>query len=194
MLWKFREAKPKDAARIAELVNHAFQVERSFKNGERTDAEQIEAMLARGRFLLMENEDGVVACVYLEPRKDHVLCWSDRRPYFSGRMSAAVYVESSPLTAHADAWSLSVRSMHASRRQRNRGKWPQRGDGCAGRRLIFLARDRLKLAIRLHRNDLWKNSPPFVCVHGFAPASGARAILLPGTTTKLAMNRLARSG
>ena len=123
MLWKFRESKPQDAARIAELVNQAFQVERSFKNGERTDAEQIEAMLARGRFLLMENEDGVVACVYLEPRKDHVLCRSDRRPYFSGRMSAAVYVEPSPLTAHADAWSLFVRSMHASRRQRHSNEW-----------------------------------------------------------------------
>ena len=71
MLWKFREAKPQDAACIAELVNHAFQIERSFKNGERTDAAQIEAMLARGRFLLMQNDDSVGACVYLEPRKDH---------------------------------------------------------------------------------------------------------------------------
>jgi predicted N-acetyltransferase YhbS len=70
--WKFRDACPQDAARVAELVNHAFQVERPFKNGERTDAAQVKAMLAKGRFLLMEKNDDVAACVYLEPRANHV--------------------------------------------------------------------------------------------------------------------------
>lgn len=70
--WKFRDARPEDAACVAELVNHAFQVERPFKRGERTDASQVAAMLTKGRFLLMEDASGVAACVYLEPRERHV--------------------------------------------------------------------------------------------------------------------------
>lgn len=68
----FRDAINDDIPRVVELVNHAFQVERSFKRGDRTDSAQLRGLLSKGRFLLMENDARVDACVYLEPRNNHV--------------------------------------------------------------------------------------------------------------------------
>jgi N-acetylglutamate synthase-like GNAT family acetyltransferase len=68
----FRDAIDEDIPRVVELVNHAFQVERPFKRGDRTDFAQIRNLLSKGRFLLMEHGGRVDACVYLEPRNTHV--------------------------------------------------------------------------------------------------------------------------
>lgn len=70
MNWSFRPAQPPDADRIAELVNHAFQVESAFKNGDRTNAAEILRLLDKGKFVLMERDGLVGACVYVEPRAD----------------------------------------------------------------------------------------------------------------------------
>ncbi|HEX4021347.1 MAG TPA: GNAT family N-acetyltransferase [Acidobacteriaceae bacterium] len=71
MNWIFRAAQPADANRIAELVNYAFQVERAFKNGDRTTAAEIARMLGNGKFVLMERDGVAGACVYVEQRVDH---------------------------------------------------------------------------------------------------------------------------
>lgn len=70
MDWSFRAAQPADAACIADLVNHAFQVERAFKNGDRTNAAEILRLLDKGKFVLMERDSVVGACVYVEHRAD----------------------------------------------------------------------------------------------------------------------------
>lgn len=65
-----RQAAPVDAQRIAQLVNRAFIAERWFKSGDRTSEEDIRGLLAKGLFLLLEQDAKLVACVYLEPRED----------------------------------------------------------------------------------------------------------------------------
>ena len=67
MTWPVREAADDDVAAIVELVNLAYRVEDFFKTGDRTDAGEIGAHLAKGRFLLVESEPGLLAgCVYVE--------------------------------------------------------------------------------------------------------------------------------
>jgi predicted N-acetyltransferase YhbS len=66
-----REAGPADAERIAALVNRAFLAESWFKSADRTNAEQVRYLLSKGVFLLLEQEERLLACVYLEPRDDH---------------------------------------------------------------------------------------------------------------------------
>ncbi len=61
-----REAAPADAAAIAELVVLAYRVEDFFIDGDRTNAAEIEAMLAKDMFLLAEDERGrLLGCVYV---------------------------------------------------------------------------------------------------------------------------------
>lgn len=47
------------------LVNSAFAVERFFKDGDRTNPEQVRRMMAEGTFLLLVDGDSPLACVYV---------------------------------------------------------------------------------------------------------------------------------
>ena len=64
--WGLRTATEADVARIVDLVNRAFAVERFFKTGDRTDDGQILELMRDGRFLLLVAEDVLVACVYVK--------------------------------------------------------------------------------------------------------------------------------
>ncbi len=50
------------------LVNLAFLAERPYIEGERINAEGVREMLARGTFLLVEQEGELAACVFVNPR------------------------------------------------------------------------------------------------------------------------------
>ncbi len=63
---EFRFAIAMDTPAIIELVNRAFQVEKFFKVGERTDAAEVEGFLATGRFLLLEDKGGLAGSIYVE--------------------------------------------------------------------------------------------------------------------------------
>lgn len=65
-----RSSGHEDVEAIVEVVNAAFQVERFFVDGDRTDPEEIREMLGRGTFLLAEREGALAACVYVEIRGD----------------------------------------------------------------------------------------------------------------------------
>jgi N-acetylglutamate synthase-like GNAT family acetyltransferase len=65
-----RRATADDAGAIAELVNRAFEVERFFAAGDRTDGEQVRRKLERGDFLLAEEGGALIGCVYLEVQGD----------------------------------------------------------------------------------------------------------------------------
>ncbi len=67
----FRFASDGDAPAVAALVNQAFQVEKFFKVGERTDEAEVRAHLGSGRFLLLEDERGLAGCLYVELRGEH---------------------------------------------------------------------------------------------------------------------------
>jgi len=61
-----RTATEADVARIVDLINRAFAVERFFKTGDRTDEAQILELMRDGRFLLLIEEEVLVACVYVK--------------------------------------------------------------------------------------------------------------------------------
>ena len=65
-----RAAGPADAGAIAALINAAFQVERFFIAGDRTNEDEVRRYMARGTFLLAERDGVLVGCVYVEQRGD----------------------------------------------------------------------------------------------------------------------------
>jgi GNAT superfamily N-acetyltransferase len=63
-----RTAESTDAENIARLVNAAFRPERFFIDADRTDPDKVRALLEKGKFLLAEEADVLIACVYVELR------------------------------------------------------------------------------------------------------------------------------
>ena len=62
-----RRAQPVDAPALAELVNRAYAVEGFFVEGQRTNADEIVGLFRSGSFLVLENNGGLAAAVYVEP-------------------------------------------------------------------------------------------------------------------------------
>ena len=68
-----REAVAADAPALVDLINAAFAVEWAFINRERTSADEIRGLLAKGTFLVVDGSPADVrACVYLERRGTRV--------------------------------------------------------------------------------------------------------------------------
>ena len=61
-----REACAEDVDAIVTLINRAFAVEGFFKNGDRTNPEQVRQMMDTGKFLLLTTGDAILACVWLK--------------------------------------------------------------------------------------------------------------------------------
>jgi predicted N-acetyltransferase YhbS len=66
---RLRPANHADAERIARLVNDAFRLERLiFTTDDRTNPKDVRNMLSKGEFLLAEDKDALIGCVYVERR------------------------------------------------------------------------------------------------------------------------------
>jgi GNAT superfamily N-acetyltransferase len=52
------------------LINAAFVVERVAFDGDRVNREGVQELLVKGTFLVAEDANSLVGCVYLEPRGD----------------------------------------------------------------------------------------------------------------------------
>lgn len=63
-----RRATPGDALELADLVNEAYAVERSFVDGDRTNEDEVAAMTENGVFLVLEQAGGLAAGVFIERR------------------------------------------------------------------------------------------------------------------------------
>ena len=64
-----RGATAADAENIVALINAAFRIAESFfVDGNRITLNQVLEHLQAGEFLLAEDNNGLIACVYLEPR------------------------------------------------------------------------------------------------------------------------------
>jgi predicted N-acetyltransferase YhbS len=61
-----RTATPPDAVALAALINAAFQIERFFVDGDRTDVDEVLAYMRTGTFLLAERQGKLIGCVYFE--------------------------------------------------------------------------------------------------------------------------------
>jgi GNAT superfamily N-acetyltransferase len=67
-LSQLRTAGPADAPAIARLVNGAFRPERFFIDADRTDPEKVGALLQKGQFLMLFEDEVLAGCVYTEIR------------------------------------------------------------------------------------------------------------------------------
>jgi len=65
-----RAADGSDIHSLVRLINAAFIVEQFVFDGDRINAEETQAFMEKGRFLLAEDWAGLAGCVYLEIRKD----------------------------------------------------------------------------------------------------------------------------
>jgi predicted N-acetyltransferase YhbS len=63
-----REATAPDASAIAAVVNAAFEVERFFVEGSRTNVNEVLEYMRKGRFLVTEGGGRMTGCVYFEAR------------------------------------------------------------------------------------------------------------------------------
>ena len=63
-----RFGEPSDAEAIASLVNAAFNPERFFISGDRTNPEKVVDLLAKGKFILLFENERLRGCVYVELR------------------------------------------------------------------------------------------------------------------------------
>jgi N-acetylglutamate synthase-like GNAT family acetyltransferase len=65
---EFRFADTADIPAITQLINQAFSVERFFKAGDRLDAEEVQHLLEKGRFMVLDEDGQIQGCVYVELR------------------------------------------------------------------------------------------------------------------------------
>jgi GNAT superfamily N-acetyltransferase len=68
---RIRAAIPSDTEAVVRLINAAFIVEHVVIDGDRTNPENVCALMNIGRFLLAEDATGLVGCVYVELRGEH---------------------------------------------------------------------------------------------------------------------------
>lgn len=66
-----RVASEADVDALTLLINAAFVVERVVFDGDRVDAAEVRSYMQKGAFLVAEDADRLVACVYIELRDDH---------------------------------------------------------------------------------------------------------------------------
>ena len=63
---QMRTAHAADAEDIARVVNDAFRPERFFIDHDRTNPEKVRALLPKGKFLLLLEDNELAGCVYTE--------------------------------------------------------------------------------------------------------------------------------
>ena len=63
-----RFASRADAGRLAALINAAFSIERFFIDRDRTSEADVLEQLDRGRYILLEQDGALAACIYVEVR------------------------------------------------------------------------------------------------------------------------------
>ena len=63
-----RLAEAEDVPAIVKLVNVAYEVEKFFVAGDRTDADAVRRLMAKGSFAVTRDDDGITGCVYVEAR------------------------------------------------------------------------------------------------------------------------------
>lgn len=68
----FRIAQSSDSDHLTGLINAAFEVERPFIGADRIDHDGTLKYFNTGHFLLLEEENALVGCVYLEKRENRM--------------------------------------------------------------------------------------------------------------------------
>lgn len=67
---RVRSGVSEDAEAIARLINQAFVVESIAFDGDRTNLHEVRSLMTGGKFLLVEDAEGLAGSVYVEIRGD----------------------------------------------------------------------------------------------------------------------------
>jgi len=65
-----RHERPDDVPALVSLVNRAFVAESPYIEGDRVNENSLREMLAKGHFVLFEEDQAIIACTFIEPRGD----------------------------------------------------------------------------------------------------------------------------
>jgi GNAT superfamily N-acetyltransferase len=57
-----------DIAAVVRVINAAYEVEKFFVSGDRTDENTVRRLMTKGAFLVTRDEGGLTGCVYVELR------------------------------------------------------------------------------------------------------------------------------
>ena len=57
-----------DIPGLVRMINAAYEVEKYFVSGDRTDAESVRRLMTKGAFVVTRNRGGLTGCVYVEAR------------------------------------------------------------------------------------------------------------------------------
>jgi ribosomal protein S18 acetylase RimI-like enzyme len=60
-----RKGTPADAREIARIINQAFEIEREFREGDRTSPAEVRRLMERDAFLVSEKEGRPIGAVYV---------------------------------------------------------------------------------------------------------------------------------
>ena len=66
--YRVRFGEPADTAELVPLINVAFLPEQIAIEGDRINAEKLQPFIVNGKFLILEDGDGLAGCVYAEVR------------------------------------------------------------------------------------------------------------------------------
>lgn len=92
--FRSRFAGPADSAALVPLINAAFLPEQIAIEGDRIDHETLQPYFLNGKFLLLEDGDGLAGCVYAEARgKRGYIGLLAVRPELKGRGLGRVLME-----------------------------------------------------------------------------------------------------
>ena len=96
---RLRFADQADLRALVPLINVAFLPEQAAVEGDRINAEKLQPFLAQGRFLVLEDGQGLAGCVYAEVRGERgYIGLLAVRPELQGRGLGRL------LMAHAEAY------------------------------------------------------------------------------------------
>jgi predicted N-acetyltransferase YhbS len=91
----FRFADAVDIPALTNLINQAFSIERTFKVGDRLDAEEVQHLFDKGRFLVLEEDRQLQGSIYVELRGERAYLGllsvspARQRSGIGGRLTAA---------------------------------------------------------------------------------------------------------
>jgi GNAT superfamily N-acetyltransferase len=61
-------AAPDDVPDLVRMINAAYEVEKYFVSGDRTDPESVRRLMTKGAFVVTRDKAGLTGCVYVEVR------------------------------------------------------------------------------------------------------------------------------
>jgi predicted N-acetyltransferase YhbS len=109
-----RQGREADAERLKAVINDAFRnVEAFFVDGDRISMEEVLELLATGAFLLLEDEEVIHGCVYVDPKRDAYLGLLSVAPEHQKRGVGSTLMEAAEdFCRNAGSQTINIKIVH----------------------------------------------------------------------------------